>query len=160
MNLIFHSVWVLIFEMGKHDNIDYIAARYRDGLFKVKPALERITSKKSSWWSPFRIAAASAAVVVLSATAAVVVHYHNISEAEPVESIVQPSPVMAIKIIDFENTPLPTVVEKIKEVYGVEVTGIPENPENYVLSLHYEGTASDLLDTINDILDTEMEIEK
>lgn len=146
--------------MENNKGIDYIAMHYRDGLFKVKPALEHITSRKTSWWSPFRIAAASAAVVVLSATAAVVVHYHNISEAEPVESIVQPSPVMAIKVIDFEETPLPTVVAKIGEVYGVDITGLPDNPEDYVLSLHYEGTAQDLVATINDILGTEMKIEE
>ncbi len=36
---------------------------------------------------------------------------------------------------------------------------IPENADDYMLSLHYEGNALDLIDTINVILGTSMEIE-
>ena len=50
------------------------------------------------------------------------------------------------------------VVEKINETYNVKVTGLPESPEEYRLSLHYEGTASDLVETINEILGTELTV--
>ena len=63
-----------------------------------------------------------------------------------------------VKVVDFENAPLPVVVERIREVYGVEVDGLPENADDYVLSLHYEGTPVDLVDTINDLLSTEMTV--
>ena len=33
-----------------------------------------------------------------------------------------------VKAIDFENTPLTVVVEKINETYNVKVTGLPESP--------------------------------
>ena len=65
-----------------------------------------------------------------------------------------------VRAIDFENAPLPKVVERIREVYGVEVTGLPENPEEYVLSLHYEGNVNTLLESINEILDTKLKVKK
>lgn len=40
----------------------------------------------------------------------------------------------------------------------MEVENIPASPEKYVLSLHYEGTPTDLIETINDILDTDMTV--
>ena len=63
-----------------------------------------------------------------------------------------------VRVIDFEEAPLTDVVEKIREVYGVEVVGLPANPGQYTLSLHYEGSAIDLVETINDILDTDMTV--
>ena len=65
-----------------------------------------------------------------------------------------------VRVVDFENAPLPVVVERIREVYGVEVSGLPQDADDYVLSLHYEGTPVDLVDTINDILGTEMTVEE
>ena len=52
------------------------------------------------------------------------------------------------------------MVDKIEEVYGVEVTGLPENAEEYRLSLHYEGNPVELVETINDILDIKMAIKE
>lgn len=63
-----------------------------------------------------------------------------------------------VRVIDFENAPLPVVVDKISRTYDVEITGLPESPDDYKLSLHYEGTASDLVETINEILGTEMTV--
>lgn len=75
------------------------------------------------------------------------------STKENIEAI---SPIQAVKIIDFECSSLPDVISEIKEVYGVEVVNLPENAEEYHLSLHYEGNAADLVATINDILGTQM----
>ena len=62
-------------------------------------------------------------------------------------------------MIDFENATLPAVVAKIKEVYGVEVVNLPESADEYKLSLHYEGTAADLVDTINETLGTDIKVQ-
>lgn len=70
------------------------------------------------------------------------------------------SPLAEIKVIDFENAPLPDVVKKIESVYDVKVDGVPVSPEGYVLSLHYEGTPTDLISVINDILGTEMTVKE
>lgn len=77
-----------------------------------------------------------------------------------IQQSIPADPKEVVKVIDFENTPLPVVVDKIEEVYGVEVTGLPENAEEYRLSLHYEGNPVELVETINDILDIKMAIKE
>lgn len=143
--------------MGNKD-IRFIAKHYKKGLFAVEPALRRIRPAASRWWTRSRIAAACVGAVILTASATLFVH-HKYFGNPPVE-MQQPSLPAAqiVRAIDFEDVPLPVVVAKIKEVYGVDVVNLPDNAEEYSLSLHYEGSASDLVDTINDILDTEMYI--
>lgn len=147
--------------MEENKDINFIARHYRSGLFGVEPTLRRIKPMVRRWWTPVRIAAASAAIVVLGATAAVIIrHNTSVNDAPAVEHKVEPAeaPQLVVKVIDFENTPLPVVVKKIHEVYGVEVTGLPDNADDYLLSLHYEGSATDLVDTINEILDLNMKV--
>lgn len=106
------------------------------------------------------MAAAVAGVVALTAVAAVVWRQYSTvphSEQPQIEQVTVPA-IEAVKVIDFENAPLPTVVAKIREVYGVEVANVPDNAEDYRLSLHYEGNVVDLVAAINDILGTEMEV--
>ncbi|MDE6669585.1 MAG: hypothetical protein K2K26_07870 [Muribaculaceae bacterium] len=143
--------------------IQYIAKHYHKGLFATEPALRRIKSTGRPWWTPAKIAAASVVVVVMGATAAVLIHNSNISEPPAPTGQVQPSVTPAetvVRVIDFEETPLTIVVAEIRNVYGVEVTNLPENADDYKLSLHYEGSATDLVETINAILDTDMKIKK
>lgn len=139
----------------ENKELNFIARHYKKGLFAVEPALRRIRPA-ASWWTHSRIAAACVGAVILTASATLFVH-HKYFVSPPVE-MQQPSLPAAhiVRAIDFEDAPLPVVVAKIKEVYGVDVVNLPDNAEEYSLSLHYEGSASDLLNTINDILDTEM----
>ena len=60
--------------------------------------------------------------------------------------------------IDFEYAALPEVVKQIEKVYGVEIINMPEDADSYHLTLHYEGDASDLINTINEILGTNLKI--
>lgn len=149
--------------MKDNKDIDYIAKHYQAGHFAVEPALRRIRPEALRRWTPMRIAAALVAAIVLSATAAVLVHNDFFIDSTP-DAVQEPAETVAaeavVRVIDFEEAPLPVVVEKIKDVYGVEVTGLPENAEDYILSLHYEGSATDLLETINDILETDMTVKK
>lgn len=150
--------------MEKKRNIDFVVSHFKEGRFAVNPALRRVKGMvTTSWWKRSRLAAASVALVVLGAAAAVIlIERHPENRVEPKE-MVSPAPVPAlvdVKVIDFEEAPLPVVVSRIRDVYGVSVTGLPDNAESYTLSLHYEGTASDLVATINEILDTEMRIEE
>lgn len=112
-----------------------------------------------------RVAATVAVVVVMSAAAALIIHNNYSVGSEQGTGTVEPTlpaqtPETIVRVIDFEETPLPVVIDKIKEVYGVEITGVPDNAADYTLSLRYEGSAVDLIATINDILDTEMEVKK
>ena len=49
-------------------------------------------------------------------------------------------------------------MKEIEKVYDVRLTSLPE--EEYRLTLSYEGTAEDLVATINELLGTHIEIEK
>ena len=127
----------------------------------MQPALRRVKGRKAAWWSRSRIAAACAAAAIFTASAAIIVYHNNFTEAEsPVTVTGQPARPAAeiVRVIDFEQAPLTEVVAKIREVYGVEVTNLPADADQYELSLHYEGSALDLVETINDILDTDMKV--
>lgn len=146
----------------KNKEIQYIARRYKPGRFSVNKGWKRLGIGPSYIWRRYRVAAAVAATIFLSATAVLVYRQYDMSAGPdiPQQHEQTVAPVYVSKVIDFENTPLPTVLERIKEVYGVEVINVPEDAERYTLSLHYEGTALDLVETINDILGTQMAIKK
>lgn len=142
-------------------DLKFIARHYRKGMFAVEPALRRIKGVSPAWWTRPRIAAACALAAILTATAAIFVHNNYFTAPDSTAAPTEQSAVNAadvVRIIDFEEAPLTDVVAKIREVYGVEVTGLPDNPYQYTLSLHYEGSALDLVETINDILDTDMTV--
>ena len=150
--------------MDPDKQIKYIAKHYRRGLFSVNAGWKHLGIATSLRIRRLRAVAAAAGVVILTATAAVI--YSHVSLKPEVEEV-RPRPVNAppakapeneVKIIDFDNTPLPVVTRRIQEVYGVEVINLPENADDYVISLHYEGNAVDLVQTINEILDTRMSV--
>lgn len=144
------------------EEIRYVARRYKPGRFNADKGWRRLGIAPSFRLRRLRVAAAVAGAVVLSATAAFVFHrYNNVGVQEaavPVQETVAPE--LVVRVIDFEDTPLPVVVGRINEVYGVEVMNMPEDAGEYTLSLHYEGNAADLVETINDILGTQMYVAK
>ncbi len=140
------------------NNIRFVARHYCKGLFSADAAWRRLGIAPSmSIWRRYRVAAVLAGAIALSAAAAIIYHQYDV-RAEIESETLTLSPMETVKVVDFENAPLPVVVERIREVYGVEVDGLPENADDYVLSLHYEGTPVDLVDTINDLLSTEMTV--
>ena len=142
--------------------ITYIVKKYREGKFSTDRAWKRLQIAPSYKWKRMRIAAAVAYVIVLSATAAMVWYNHNISldlhTKETVQSIQNPKTI--VRVIDFEDTPLPTVISKIRDIYDVDVVNVPKNAGDYRISLHYEGNAVDLVSTINEILETQMSVKE
>ena len=145
----------------KEEDIDYIAGYYRAGLFSTKNGWRRLGITPLTGWKRLKIAAAIALCFAFSVTASVLdfTQTHTEKEPEHKESFTSDQKKIA-RIIDFENTPLPEVIRKIKDIYGVEISNIPENAEEIHLSLHYEGTALDLISAINEILDTNMEVKE
>ena len=144
--------------MEKND-IDFIARRYRKGRFGVEAGWRRLGVAHVSRWKRYKVAAAVAATVVLSATAAQIFHEFRVVDMQQhtVETPVV-SPLAEVKVIDFENASLAEVVKKIEEVYDVRVENLPAKGEEYELSLHYEGTPTELIGAINDILGTQMTV--
>lgn len=143
----------------KNQEIDFIARRYKKGKFSTDAGWRHLGIAPVSIWRRYRVAAAVAATVILSATATILYREYHLNDvpqqAVPIESV---SPLAEVKVIDFENAPLPEVIKKIESVYNVKIKDVPASPEGYELSLHYEGTPTDLISVINDILGTEMTV--
>lgn len=150
------------YKQMKHDEeIIAVARRYRSGAFAVKEGWERLGIASTPWWSAKKIAAAAAIAVVVSATAGIFIHN---SLQEPAHAEITPAvataPRYTVRAIDFEDAPLPLVLETMKETYGVEIVNIPDNADTFKLTLHYEGNADDLVETINNIFGTEIAIKE
>ncbi len=143
-------------------DIEFVARHYRRGSFAADKAWRRIGIARLSIWRRYRAAAAIAAFVVLTAAAVVIYRASDVTTKPEIETQAPDAPALVaeVKVIDFENTALPEVVERIKEVYGVEIENMPAGAEAYRLSLHYEGTADDLVATINDILGIELTVKQ
>ncbi len=149
--------------MSDEKNISFVAKYYRKGSFSVDKAWASLGVASPSKWRRLRAAAAVAAVVVISATAAVIYNQYQHRADLPIvvtDGDAATPQAEVVRVIDFEEAPLPKVVDKIKEVYGVEVINLPDDADSYKLSLKYEGTAEDLVLTINELLETNMMIKK
>lgn len=149
--------------MNLHDNIDYIARRYRHGCFDTEKALRQIKSPSSFFNIRKWVAAACIAFVILGAGAFVLVRNGLLFERATPEVQSQGLPtetLTVVKVIDFDDAALTDVVVSIKEVYGVEVGNLPDNASSLRLSLHYTGNVADLIETINEILGTELKIKE
>lgn len=142
----------------ENKEIDFVARHYRKGRFSAASGWRRLGIAPISWWKRYRVAAAIAGAVVISATAAIIYKEYGTEASQPEVIVTTAGPLNEVKVIDFENAPLPVVVEKIESVYGVRVEGMPESPEKYSISLHYDGTPTDLVSAINDILGTQMTV--
>lgn len=142
----------------QNNDIDFIARRYRKGRFSAESGWRRLGIAPSFQLRRLRVAAAIAVTVILSATAAIIYNVYrvdDVSQPAPIEAV---SPMSEVRAIDFENATLYEVVKKIEAIYGVRIDNLPERPEEYRLSLHYEGTPAELIATINDILGTQMTV--
>ena len=148
--------------MSIDKDIDFIAKHYRKGLFSVESALIKVRGIRKKIWTFPKIAAVSSIIIAIGATAAILItNSYNSHDVETKGNIIEKtSPALVSRIIDFDDTPLPIVVEKINKVYDVDVINLPVNADDYYLSLHYEGNAKELVETINEILGTEMKIKE
>ncbi|RXE74478.1 hypothetical protein ED551_03025 [Muribaculaceae bacterium Isolate-013 (NCI)] len=144
------------------DDIAFVAKHYRRGSFDSRTAWRRLNPAPGTGWRRIRVAAAVAAVIAAGATAAFI-YNGNRPEAAPQEgtkvAVTAPAALRAVKVIDFDDAPLTDVAARIEEVYGVKVTNLPGDAAGYRLTLRYEGSAPDLVATVNELLGTEMEVE-
>ena len=148
--------------MSIDKNIDFIAKHYRKGLFSIEPTLIKLRGIRKKLWTFPKIVAISSIIIAIGATAAILItNSYNSQDIETKAPVIEKtSPALVSRVIDFDDTPLPVVVDKINTVYDVEVINLPDNADEYYLSLHYEGNAKELVETINEILGTEMKIKE
>ncbi len=144
------------------EDLQFVAHHFKEGTLLPSNGWRKF--KLMHQISSFRrqIAAASIAVVVLAASASI---YYLSSQDKPSASeesanIVgietpMPSETKTAKI-EFKNAPLTDVVAEIERVYGVRITNIPD--DKIMVTISYEGTASDVVETINDLFDTNLKI--
>lgn len=145
--------------MKHEENIRFVARHYRRDAFDTRRALAAVIGR-SGWWTPLRSAAAAILLIALGATATIIVR-NNLAPAstEAVEQTILPAdPIHVSSVIDFDATPLPDVVTRIEEVYGIQVTGLPSDASDMTLTLHYEGPADELIEAINETLGTRLDI--
>lgn len=145
------------------EEIEFIAKYYKSDLFNTEKTLNKIRPVIRTIRSWQRIAAVSFGVITLSMAVAFLIRNLYYSEApEKIETTVSPNvPLESVsQVIDFDDAPLSVVISQIETVYNVEVMNVPEDETTYRLSLHYEGNVIDLIDTINDILGTNLEIKE
>lgn len=142
-------------------NLKFVANHYRKGAFNTRSAWRRMALSPRSDRRWLRYAAAAVAGIALTATATLLIH--NGSNSVPATSdapvLEQPAMTAGVYAVDFDNVPLPEVVNRIDEIYGVHVIGLPDDADTYRLTLHYEGDVAGLMEVINEILDTQLAIQ-
>ncbi|MDE6786873.1 MAG: DUF4974 domain-containing protein [Muribaculaceae bacterium] len=142
----------------ENNDIDFVARHYRKDRFRINAGWRRLGVAPVSRWKRYRVAAAAATVILSASAALLYQEYRNYDIQQPSMQTPVTSALAEVKVIDFENASLNEVVIKIEEIYNVKVENLPDQDKEYQLSLHYEGTPTDLICVINDILDTQMTV--
>lgn len=147
-------------EEEKFDNsVQFVAQFYNPDVFDKKRAWQRLGVSTPIRWR--RVGVAASVAVMFVAAAAYFVGYRNMQSvptAEPVvKEIVMPAENAPVSTyISFEDENLREVVTRIEEVYGVEIENVPDT--EYRVTLSYDGTAEDLVASINELLGTSMRV--
>ena len=146
------------------ESIDFVSRYYEDGSLMPRQGWYRfrLTHTLPKWRK--NVAAACIGTVVLVASASV---YYVMKSTSPdtqedvtVTTVVEsaaPDPYKVVKI-QFADAALSDVAEEIEKAYGVKILNIPE--KEIRLTISYEGNAYDVVDTINDLLGTDLKIEE
>ncbi|MDE6716633.1 MAG: hypothetical protein K2J70_00435 [Muribaculaceae bacterium] len=146
-------------------SLDFVVKFYRPGAFRpdgwfIAPPLP--------FWR--RHAVAIGIIGIALAAMAAVTTYVVVSREDPspapavetttspVSSDTVPATNQEIRKVEFNDATLREVVEAIEATYGVRVSG--ETSGQPRLTLSYQGTAEDLTATINDLLGTNLTVEK
>lgn len=148
------------------ESIDFVTLYYCKGAFDADRALRMIRFLPAvPWWRRRGVVAAAigGALVASAAVFTYIVPDREEVGNLPTEQVVTPAvetpAATEVKKIEFADAPLARVVEEIERVYNVKVTNLPAGGD-YRLTLSYEGTAEDLVETINDLLGTSLAVER
>ncbi|MDE7346739.1 MAG: DUF4974 domain-containing protein [Muribaculaceae bacterium] len=142
------------------ESIRFVARNFRNGALLPYSGWKRFrqTHRISTYRS--KISAASIVAVVLAASASLYYSYTtNKDTQEPVSIQISESQDIEkekTEKIYFKDTPLKDVVVEIERVYDISIINVPQ--EEMRITISYEGTASDLIETINDLMNTSLKI--
>lgn len=141
------------------DSERFVARHYRHDAFRAERALRRLGFVASPW-RRWRVAAAVAVGIALTGTAAwMLSRPESAPVCEPVATE-QENAFTAVRAVEFENAPLIEVAEGIRDTYGVNISGLPDNAAELRLTLRFEGNVEDLIEAINDILGTSITVDR
>lgn len=146
------------------ESLDFIVKYYRPNAFRTDDNLFcDVPVHQLPWWRRTAIAA-SIGIGILAASAFLYYNLKTVTNEQTVQEQVTLAPTEPevifeneVKRIEFKDETLQEVATAITDTYGVEVDGIGEAKE-IRLTLSYEGTAEDLVATINDLLGTNLKI--
>lgn len=138
------------------ESIRFVTRHYQDDTLLPREGWQRFSVSHHISSLRRNVAAAYIGAVVFAAAASI--YYFNTRPDIPatVENMnVQPSetagvPEQRIERIEFHNASLKEVVAEIERVYGVTIGNVPS--EEMSITISYEGTAQDVVETINDLL--------
>lgn len=136
-------------------DIDFIADYYKDDIFSPEKGWRKFMSAIGMRRKRFGIAAALAAIITVTATAAIISYENHRNEVDAVECISENNDAACVEepgILSFDHTKLTDVVEIVETKYSVEIGNIPANSDDYELTLRFDGTPSELIEAINEIL--------
>lgn len=144
------------------ESIRFVTGHYVDDTLLPRQGWQQF--RISHHISSFRhnVAAACIGVTVLAASASIyyfTAYDHNTPREETItlpakESAVAPE--VRIERIEYHDAPLKDVVAEIERVYGVTIGNVPD--KDMRLTISYEGTAQDVVETINDLLNLNLTV--
>ncbi len=145
------------------ESIDFVAKHYDAHAFSKKKAWMELVGKRNLFFKP-RIAAASIAACILLAASALIYNRITLSnrptspaDVKTVEQPAQKTKDFSSRL-EFTDASLKDVVKKFESVYEVRIVNVPDT--DIRLTLSYEGTAEDLISTINELEGTQMRVER
>ena len=145
------------------ESTEFVSRFYEEGAFKPRYSFDLAAHLKRR--RAIRWVAASVAGVAFAASAVLIGYHYSAKETAPEPTIiteiaapeVTPSPEAIIRL-EFTDASLSEVVKGVEEAYGVKLYNIPK--ENLHLTLSYEGNAEDFVEAVNELLGTDIRIEK
>lgn len=154
--------------MAKTEKFDedsgFIARHFKEDAYRPVYSFGISDSFKNRRRRVSRWVAASVAAIALTATA-VVMSYQLRTDNNAIEPAVVSLPGAAevdrsdeIIRLEFNDAPLSEVDDGVEDAYGVTLTNVPEG--DLRLTLSYEGNAKDFIETVNELLGTDIRIEK
>lgn len=151
----------------KRDSIDFVARYYRKDSFNPAKSLKELEISPVRRFRWLRIAACVTGIAAVGVSAMILISRSETPRADVkaeeknkieagAEKVVEPE----IHVIDLEDTPLAKVIETIEQTYHVAVTNRPEDRGELRLTLHFTGSADELIESINEIYDLELKVTK
>lgn len=143
------------------ESLRFVTRHFEDDTLLPRTGWEQFISTHHISSFRHNIAAACIGAVVLAASASIYYFTTRPESTAPVENVVTPAetavaPELRIERIEFHDAPLKEVVAEIERVYGVTIGNVPEEDINITIS--YEGTAQDVVETINDLLNLNLTV--